>query len=272
MNLKHGTAAAILAGLLVYVSALAAQTAEEVAARNAARASRVAALTASLRPETKADWQRYESIKQQATEDLFAEVERYLGDSFNARLATSVEIQAGLNTLLSAHKLEGYSEGAFATLVSLPTGSFLLSGLELVEGGVWSAFRLSAYSTVQGRLLQVAYTGSDLDNHDVVTEALRSPVPGEAWLICHGGTYGYNGTLVRVRIYAFDGTGFRTVFAPEDFKSTSFPDSFELTPNGFKFHYVVPNDGTLYTDEYTLTANGPLKVSQTGCDTPECPK
>jgi hypothetical protein len=266
MNLKFRFIALAFSALIGGAD-LTGQNVEDRVARAATRAEHIANLSDSLRiqPSEKSRT-RYESVKEQATTDLFTHVDAYISDSFNAGTASPESIKNGLDRLLVARRTDSYNDGAFAKFVDLRAGRFLLSTVELWRGGGAineSAFRLSAYSAVQEVFTRQASTGSEMDGFGVLTNTLPSPVPGESWIICHGALYGYNGTKVRVRIYAFDGTSFRTIFQPEDFLASGFDESFELTTAGFKLHSVRKTDGNLYTDEYTLPASGPLRIAQT---------
>ena len=76
---------------------------------------------------------------------------------------------------------------------------------------------LRIYVERRGRFVLADSTGADLDGYipESVKE-LPSPVPRESWFLLSGQLTGANGPNMRMRIYAFDGERFRTIWMPEN--------------------------------------------------------
>ena len=74
---------------------------------------------------------------------------------------------------------------------------------------------------------------------------LRSPVPGEFWLLAWGQAQTFNGKKVRCRVYAFDGEAFRTMWSPEDV----FDATIEVTDPGFTVEHVTRPERALLREE-----------------------
>jgi hypothetical protein len=76
---------------------------------------------------------------------------------------------------------------------------------------------LRAYNAVEGHFKLADLTGDNLDGYgDVSVKELHSPVPDEMWLLVWGHMTGANGPNIRMRVYAYGGKKFRTMWMPEN--------------------------------------------------------
>lgn len=88
---------------------------------------------------------------------------------------------------------------------------------------------------------------------------LPSPVQGEIWLLFSGRLYGANGPNCRMRIFAYDGKRFRTVWAPANiwgsFKIQLVPKGFVVSGDYYESnqrrhdHYYLGLDGVYWLPE-----------------------
>ena len=106
-------------------------------------------------------------------------------------------------------------------------------------------------------------TGSDLDGYGLFVRSLPSPLAGEEWFLAWGPLSGYNGTRDRLRVYAFDGEKFRTVWSPDDFLDASVV----VTSLGFSVkhldiaHYSANRPPYGVVDEFVPVGDGVRLVS-----------
>jgi hypothetical protein len=125
-----------------------------------------------------------------------------------------------------------------------------------------SAITIRAYRAVNGGFGLVDSAGSDMDGCRLFVRELHSPVPNETWLLAWGGVTGSNGPgIYLVRAYAFDGTKFRTVWAPANASGVTAT----VTADGFAIQHVdrehsIPPGWDFVRDDYTLSPDGPRLV------------
>jgi hypothetical protein len=104
-------------------------------------------------------------------------------------------------------------------------------------GGTSVALRMNVER--KGHLVLSDATGSDLDGYGQMSVIeLRSPAPRETWFLLTGKLTGANGPNTRMRIYAYDGQRFRTVWMPEnawgDFAIVLRDDGFTVKGNYYR--------------------------------------
>jgi hypothetical protein len=100
---------------------------------------------------------------------------------------------------------------------------------------------LNAYDKVGASLRHSDSTGRDMDGYaGLEVKELYSPVPDEIWLLVSGHLTGANGPKIRMRVFAFDGTKFRTVWMPANVWGSF---TTRVTPHGFTVdgEYYRPN-------------------------------
>jgi hypothetical protein len=90
---------------------------------------------------------------------------------------------------------------------------------------------LTAFNAGAKSLTVSNSSGRDMNGYgDIAVQELPSPVKGEIWLLISGYMTGANGPNCRMRAFAYDGTNFRTVWAPANIWGTFTTD---LTSDGF---------------------------------------
>ena len=164
--------------------------AHEVA--RSAHARKVARLSNALTFHDGSDLEAYRKAKDAATASLFSELDQYIVESFNAETASASDVKAGLDALLPMHAPLLDQGTPLIKSLQLGPGWFLLTGVELRRGGAAideSAFRLAAYSAVQGVFRLVDSVGSEMEDA-VYLYFPTSPVQGETWVLCFGERYG----------------------------------------------------------------------------------
>ena len=202
------------------------------------------------------------------TRSVQQELDRYVSTGFAAETARSEDIQAALTELLSNQPEDPEHSGKpYARVADLRFGKSLVTAYMLARGGEAvndSSVTIRGYKIVEGKYQLTATTGSDLDGYGLFTHELESPVSGESWLFVWGPQFGFNGTKMRMRVFAFDGATFRTIWAPDDMYSATV----HFTSSGFTIDHLdmqrlheIRNPPYRLRDEYILTVAGPQRQS-----------
>ena len=147
---------------------------------------------------------------------------------------------------------------ATALVFDAASTRYLITAYTLHKGGLMGVRATSvvfrAYKGVNSRFHPVATTGGDMAGYqDIVVRELHSPVENEVWLLVSGQMSGANGPNIRMRIYVFDGSTFRTVWMPEnawgDFK-------IKVDQSGFTIDGSYYRESTTRNDRYFLSPDG----------------
>ena len=197
---------------------------------------------------------RYAELNE-VTDRLRGEVDGYIQAAVNATEG-SQRIQARLRTLLAEHTPNPeYGDLPFARVADLRAARSLIVAYTIVRGPHHDSATIRGYRSDLDRFELVATTGDDFDGYNMFKTELASPLRGEFWLLAWGQASTFNGKKVRLRVYAFDGQSFRTVWEPEDM----FNATLRITKSGFAIdHEVRPDE---IHDEYLLTPDGPIKIN-----------
>jgi len=161
----------------------------------------------------------------------------------------------------------------------LASGRFLIVGVELPRGGPAISedvvcFR--AYRAQGDRFTFVAtseFLHSSDPNNDALTslQAQRLPAPTlerEAWFLAWAMVPPRSPYTVAMRLLAFDGETFRTLWAPKDVVSTSVADTVSVLPSGLTVNALFAADGNaahateLLHQQYLLTIDGPQQIAE----------
>jgi hypothetical protein len=244
-----------------------AQDNSEEQSRASAKAT-VKDLTASLRFTDAAEQKNYLATRDRRTTKIHAAVDHYVSAIATASSLDSSKLAGHLSDLPDSHHYDPeYSGPPFARREEIRGKSALVIGYMLVRGGAAvndSAVSIRAYTAIGGRFELADTTGQDLDGYGLFVRELRSPFPGEMWLLAWGPRYGFNGTRDRMRLYAFDGARFRTVWAPPDI----YDGRITINETGFsverldeeRYYHVLKPPYRLKVD-YILVPDGPKAVS-----------
>jgi hypothetical protein len=217
--------------LLLAPFALQAQAGGDAAARREAKAE-VAAISRQLRWAKPSEAAQYRKNRDALTAQIHNCIVEYVAKADPSRL-TSAAMEADLREILTASGDSAeYSGPPYARVTDLSAGQSLVIGYKLRRGGGAvddSAVAFRGYRVEQGRFKLADVIGSDFDGYGLFTHELNSPAPDEAWLLAWGGLSGFNGNKTRLRIYAFDGSKFRTVWSPPDALNVTV----DFSANGF---------------------------------------
>ena len=133
-------------------------------------------------------------------------------------------------------------------------------------GGTWSEsdITIRAYKAVAGRFALTAETGSSTDSElrgmSLFMREVPGPIASETWLLAWGEGQTSNGLGGwGLRLYAYDGNKFRTVW-----KDVVYGLRLTFTKNGFTLTHgeLVDGDLNFVSDEYTLTPAGPKQIAR----------
>jgi hypothetical protein len=217
--------------------------------------ARVSALMMRLdyRDTDPADKDRYFKDMDDVTAGVRGEIDNYLQSVVDPR-EPSQQIQSRLRKLLPRTPNPLYGDAPFVQVAELPTGRSLLVAYTIVRPPHHNWATVRGYLQTSDRFQFMGETARDFDGFNMFKRELRSPIPGELWLMAWGQSEGGNGKIVRFRVYAFDGRSFRTVWNPADMfdANVSFSDSRFVID-----HYQRPYE---IHDQYLLTPDGVLKT------------
>jgi hypothetical protein len=222
--------------------------------------------------------QDYERNKAVVTQRLLKELDAFVNESFRRDGATAELMMQRLDSAL------GYKNGDtrhnVAFVAALPTGRFLVAGIEVARGGPAipeDAVSFQAYRADESRLTLVADSGVWEYGTDLYAKQLVSaPVKGEFWFLSSAiQTPSLAPPMVAIRLYAFDGAKFTVVWVPPDSRAqvcrncvqaTRPRDSFTVVADGFVVNKLFDptgrapgSPGIVIHDEFVTTIDGPKK-------------
>ncbi len=243
----------------------------------AERASRIASLSNQLRWHDEVGRQRYAAARDGLTRQILNEIDGFISDSFRPDNATADQVKSGLDTVLG--KKQGDRRNNFAFLLDLPSGQFLIAGVELWRGGeaiAENAISIRAYRVAESKFVPVA-DASDLsssypDNpylEDLHASVLTTPSAAEGfWFIVLADVPPQSPPSVAVRIYAFDGEGFRAIWVPKNILAETVESAVQITDDGFILQRLVDKSGvaahspeTVVHERYLVSAEGVQKLN-----------
>ena len=196
------------------------ETAEQARARLSSEIRRAQQSLAKELPVSPSSYQKDRDTADQ-------EIERMIVDYMEKGEAGAPDdagtLRADLNNLLEYGNPYGSDEG-FNTAPFVEAAEISGHHFEIMQYTLMGAGRgapdtqtaIAAYLSEDGHLrLQSAFT-PDFDGYAVTTKPIQSPIPGQLYYLVYGPKYGFNGTLVRIRVFAFDGLRWRVLWAPGD--------------------------------------------------------
>ena len=150
-------------------------------------------------------------------------------------------IEQGLKQIL----VQVYDESASAFVLDSASGRSLIVVYALRKGTLMgeraTSVTLRAYKATDIGVELADFTGDDMDGYgNLSVKELHSPVPDETWLLVLGYMTGANGPNVRMRVYAYDGAKFRTMWMPENVWGAF---TIRVTDHGFTV------DGSYYRED-----------------------
>jgi hypothetical protein len=240
------------------------------------RLSDVRSLLHELRWNDVEGREKYLQTKDDTTRHLLREVDGVIAESVSPRTTSVDQVKAGLDALLGYKK--GDQRGTVAFLVNLSGRHFLVIGVEVRRGGgaiSEDAMSFRAYRETENRFVRVADTDYTHvgDTSGEGWESLtgldasalpRSPIASEFWFIAWAQVPPLAPPMVTVRLFAFDGEDFRTVWTTDDFTAPYVNQAVQVTHDGgFTLRRMPdPHGDRVLIAQYALTAAGPQKVSE----------
>ena len=117
-----------------------------------------------------------------------------------------------------------------------------------------TSMTLRAYNKTATGVKLTDVTGEAMDGYgDISVKELHSPVPGGIWLLVWGQMTGANGPNVRMRVYAYDGGKFRTIWMPANVWGNF---AVTITDSGFTLDGPYYREGGERHDTYTAASDG----------------
>jgi hypothetical protein len=158
------------------------------------------------------------TIAQSAALDrVIAEIQRSLDDYIVRTVRTtdstlnSASVAKALGLILQDEAVQPPA----AFVLRSPKGNSLLVLYGLERGMSPTTTTLLAYMAGAKGLRLSDSTGADMDDYsNLEVKELHSPKPDEIWLLVSGQMNGANGPNIRMRVFAYDGRKFRTVWMP----------------------------------------------------------
>jgi hypothetical protein len=144
-----------------------------------------------------------------------------------------------------------------AFVINVNEAPSLVVAYTLAKGGRMGSGATSvtvrAYGVAEGSFRLVATAGSDMDGYaDVSLVQLHSPMPNEMWVLLSGYMTGANGPNNEMRIYAYDGAKFRTVWKDDNWGDFTV----RTTDRGFTVDGPYYREAAVRHDVYLLAEDG----------------
>lgn len=235
------------------------------------RVAKIRTLTQQLRWRKGGDLKHYEAIKDNVSQSLFRELDAYISQNFPAD-STAAQVRAGLDEVLEVKNGDLIQNVVFSS--DLPAGRFLIVGIELEGAGTndlneyGDRICFRAYQASGRRLVYVANSGNMSDSALTALHALplRAPqVGGDSWFIAWADVPPQSPYTIAIRLYAFDGKKFRTVWAPPNIIAAGIDTAVQVEPGGALFTVNQMPTWTsqdIVHEQYAVSASGPKKIKE----------
>ena len=220
--------------------------------------------TPQIREESRKAAEARDTAMDQVVSDIHAEVDTYISrlvDPKHVDLDRKL-VEQGLKEILS-HLYQDQPPYAFV-LNSAKSRSLMVvyvvpKGVLMGEGA--TSVTVRAYNTTGSVVKLADFTGDDMDGYgNVSVKELHSSVSDETWLLVWGYMTGANGPNVRMRVYAYNGKKFRTMWMPANDWGTF---TINVTDNGFTVDGPYYRENKERHDTYFLGPDG-LNLTSSG--------
>jgi hypothetical protein len=207
-----------------------------------------------MREQIEREWaERLKAINAVASQ-IRNEIDAYVARAVDANRLDSAAVAQSLERILGGPPDERPS----AFVLDLDHAQSLIIAYTVFKGTLMgtdgTSVTLRAYTPSRGTLRLVAATGDDMDGYAGVSVLeLHSPVPHEMWLLLSGYMTGANGPNNRMRVYAYDGSKFRIMWAPENIWGNF---TLDVTDRGFTVDGDYYREDKIRHDEYVLAEDG----------------
>lgn len=246
--------------------AATAQIAQSTDTRIKEIALSISRSASKLRWTDSSDSQQYERVKSKATLEIYESIDAFIHDTPIENIS---KLDSDLKYLLKENRGNPeYTGAAFAQQSDLLYGRSVIVAYGITRGGTAvndSAITIRGYRLDRDKLILSDTTGQEFDGYGLFTKMLPPPITGEAWLIAWGPLHGFNGSKNRVRIYAFDGKTFRTIWNPDDMMNATI----HVTSSGFSInrldedrYFRLRRCPCFVQEDYVLMLQGPEQVGR----------
>ena len=213
-----------------------------------------------IQEQSAADNRRRVENMEKVAAAIHAEVDQYIYDSVDPIAFDVSAVREDIQRVLGsaaygpvyAFTLTLDKERQLVVVYMLPKGPSMGQGATSVT--------LRAYAPKGSKVVLASNTGSDMDGYiNVQADQLRSPMDSELWLLVRGKMTGANGPNIRMRIYAYNGMQFRTVWMPEN-EWGAF--NVQVTERGFVVRGSYYRTEKPRNDSYLLAPDGVYRQTQ----------
>lgn len=216
---------------------------------------------------TDAERNQYESIRDEATAAILSGIDDYVLTNVDLDRIRADDLGGDLKELLADHDQMAEDVGPpFVWIGESKSGKAAVIGFLLFRGGADGdpVHTLAGYRNAGGRLQRVASAGTEMKDFTFFVREVPSPVPGEVYLLVWGKRLLFNGTLIRFRLYSFDGDNFQVLWEPEEMLDATV----SFGQNGFAIEHtnperrlrINPNAPWKIRDEYITLPTGVQKI------------
>jgi len=272
---KNAAAWALVPFLATSLAAGQSRTGPQVSPR----AQSVARIEAQLRWNDERGKEAYVDARSRLTNEILAEVDGFIRESFMPRTASPDVVRRGLDELLNPRR-DSFRNN-FAATTDLSSGQYLIVGIEIPRGGpaeAEDAISIRAYRNDSGKFVLVTsvsdVTGTVGEIPYLIDLRVLTlpgpPVSGEFWFFSWARISPQSPPTAALRLYAFDGKRFRTVWSPAgDLLTEDYSSLVELVPGGFVVNRAVDPSGEaphapslLVHEMFVPTVDGAIKVRE----------
>lgn len=233
------------------------QTQAESTPSNTDVKGKIDQLKSQLRWSDEKSQHEYKANRVQVTDQVWTLIDSFIARNYAGSIGPD-QLKATLDSLLG-HKSDGV-ENTVVFAVDIPSGHFVIAGLEITRGGgaiAENAISFRAYGKVDGRWTLISHVELEPEYDFLVDlNALTLPqgFPGTFGFIAWADEPPRSPPTVIARIYTFDGKEFTTVWTPPSFIEGYFSSFVTLTKDGFDLHTLTPDRANQLLQRYMIVS------------------
>jgi hypothetical protein len=242
-----------IAALREQIRELTESTPSEVALAEACRQN-CADANPQVRSDARASRRRREATIRRLVSEINHEVDAYISRVVDPNSVDPKKLKRIVEHLLVGAEVPAVFADDHLLMIAY------MFGIGIRMGPFGTALAVRAYKASGGQFEFSDVTGRDMDGFArLAVQQLHSPTAGEVWLLASGYLTGANGPNNAMRVYAYNGSKFRTVWAPStvwgSFRTT-------VTPKGFVVHGNYYRTDKRRYDTYVLNEQGVQRLEK----------
>ena len=209
--------------------------------------------------DAEVDAVRIQRLENELTARIHTVVDAFVAEAFDPRRIDRKTVAESVRRVFPRAALY---DPVFAFVGEMPGGGRRLAivySLLKDHNGHASSLTVRMYEEVDARFRYVDAIGGFDHYSSISVVELRPPVVGDMHFLVWGKVTTANGPNTGMRIYAYDGQRFRTVWEPENVWGNFTVD---VQPRGFTVKGSYYREDRLRDEEYLLTADGVLLIKQ----------